>query len=128
VSLNQNWESLICFILLCFSGFLVTAIVLPPTVSGYRYWMVFVDDYSLFWVVTLLKRKSDAFDAFKSYKAHMENVFGTKILALHDDKGGEYMSNAFQRFCDEAGIARRHTVRNRPQQNGDAERANRIIR
>ena len=27
VSLNQNWDNLICFILLCFSGFLVTAMV-----------------------------------------------------------------------------------------------------
>ena len=89
--------------------------------------MTFIDDYSSFWVVSLLRRKSDAFDAFKNYKAYAENLFGQKILTLHDDKGGEYMSNAFQRFCNESGIARRHTVRNRPQQNGNAERANRIL-
>jgi hypothetical protein len=44
--------------------------------------MVFVDDYSSLWVVLLLKSKSDTFNTFKSYKAHIENVFGIKILAL----------------------------------------------
>jgi len=35
------------------------------------------------------------------------------------------MSNEFNQFCIDNGIQREHTVRNRPQQNGDAERANR---
>ena len=30
------------------------------TKEGYRYWIVFIDDYSRFWVVTMLKNKSDA--------------------------------------------------------------------
>ena len=46
---------------------------------------------------------------------------------MHDDSGGEYMSKAFQEFCDEQGIARQHTVRNRPQQNGVAERVNHTL-
>ena len=37
------------------------------------------------------------------------------------------MSNAFIKFTDECGIHRRHTTRNRPQQNGVAERANRTM-
>jgi transposase InsO family protein len=43
---------------------------------------------------------------------------------LQDDKGGEYMSAEFLKFTDECGIERRHTTRNRPQQNSVAERAN----
>ena len=65
------------------------------------------------------------FDAFKQFKAYAENQTGHKIKKLRDDKGGEYMSNASLRFTDECGIARQHTVRNRPQQNGVAECANR---
>ena len=38
-----------------------------------------------------------------------------------------YMSNAFLQFTTDAGIVRQHTVRNRPQQNGVAERANRTM-
>ena len=67
------------------------------------------------------------FDAFKQFKAYAENQTGHKIKALRDDKGGEYMSNAFLRFTDECGIVRQHTVQNRPQQNGVAERANRTL-
>ena len=37
------------------------------------------------------------------------------------------MSNAFLEFTTAAGIERQHTVQNRPQQNGVAERANRTI-
>jgi len=74
-----------------------------------------------------LKRKSEAFDAFRKYKAWAENHFKEKIGALQDDKGGEYMSNAFLKFTSECGIDRRHTTCNRPQQNGVAERANRTM-
>ena len=42
-------------------------------------------------------------------------------------KGGEYMSKEFNNFCNESGILRTHTTRNRPQQNSDAERANRMM-
>ncbi|GBE78927.1 predicted protein [Sparassis crispa] len=97
------------------------------THSGYRYWITFIDDYSRFRVVLLLKAKSEAFDAFKQYKAYAENLLEAKIKAVQDDKGGEYMSNAFIQFTQEAGIERRHTTRNRPQQNGVAERANRTM-
>jgi hypothetical protein len=34
------------------------------------------------------------------------------------------MSNAFGEFCNEHGIERQHTMRNKPQQNGVAERVN----
>jgi hypothetical protein len=46
---------------------------------------------------------------------------------LRDDKGGEYMSNAFLDFITQYGIERQHTVRACPQQNGVAEQANRVL-
>jgi len=101
--------------------------VKKETHSGYKYWITFIDDYSRFRMVYPLKSKSGAFDAFRTFKAYAENHHGTKIKALQDDKGGEYMSNAFIKFTNECGIVRRHTTRNRPQQNGVAERANRTL-
>lgn len=44
---------------------------------------------------------------------------------MRDDKGGEYSSTAMDDWYKEHGISRQHTVRNRPQQNGVAERSNR---
>ena len=87
----------------------------------------FIDDATRFRAVYLLKAKSEAFEAFKVYKSWAETQLGVKLRALQDDKGGEYMSKAFLAFTQEAGIERRHSTRNRPQQNGLAERANRTM-
>ena len=97
------------------------------TASGYRYWSTWIDDQTRYRVVIPLKSKDETFAAFQQYKAHAETTLGLKIGALQDDKGGEYMSNAFEAFCTTHGISRRHTVRNRPQQNGVAERFNRVL-
>ena len=67
------------------------------TREGYKYWICFVDDATRLVAITPLKRKSDAFEAFKVYKTTMENQTGNKILAERDDKGGEYKSNALLR-------------------------------
>src|SRR5260221_13289678 len=79
--------------------------------------MTFLDDATSHHAAIQLKRKSDAFEAFKTYKAFAENHFETKMKELQDDKEGEYLSNAFIKFTDECRIHRRHTTRNRPQQN-----------
>jgi transposase InsO family protein len=100
---------------------------LPPTMSGFRYWITFIDDKSRYVTVYLLKSKDGAFSAFKQFKALAENQLGSTIKTLRDDKGGEYMSNAFNQFLVDAGIARQHTARASPQQNGVAERLNRTI-
>ena len=91
------------------------------TYQGYRFWITFIDDHSRFNAVYLLKRKSEAFAAFKQFKAWAENVTGQRLGMLRDDKGGEYMSREFEAFCIDHGIQRQHTVRDRPQQNGVAE-------
>ena len=70
---------------------------------------------------------NNVFDVFKQFKAYTENQSGHRIKILRDDKGGEYMSNAFTKFTTDCGIERQHTVRAQPQQNGVAERANRVL-
>ncbi|RXW15144.1 hypothetical protein EST38_g10708 [Candolleomyces aberdarensis] len=98
--------------------------LLVSTSEGYHSWCVFIDGHTRYQVAVLLKRKSDTFNPFKQFKALAENQLGQKIKSLHGDKGGEYMSNEFNSFCDDSGILRTHTARNRPQQNSDAEGAN----
>src|ERR1700709_1628163 len=98
-----------------------------PSFSGCRYWWSFIDDYSRYRFILPIKAKSDVFEAFKQFKAYAENQSERKIKTLRDDKGGEYMSNAFLDFTTQCGIERQHTVRARPQQNGVTERANRVL-
>ncbi|THH17647.1 hypothetical protein EW146_g3206 [Bondarzewia mesenterica] len=101
-----------------------------PSVSshfGMQYFISFIDDATSWKVVYTLHLKSQVFKAFKRYEAYTENATGFKMKSTQDDKGGEYMSNEWIQFCDDHGIVRRHTVRNQPQQNGVADRANRTI-
>jgi transposase InsO family protein len=98
-----------------------------PSFSGCCYWVSFIDDYSRYHFILPIKAKSDVFGVFKQFKAYAENQSKQKIKILRDDKGGEYMSNAFLHFTTQCGIERQHTVRARPQQNGVAERANRVL-
>jgi transposase InsO family protein len=97
------------------------------THSGYRYFVGFHDDCSSFHRVYLLRAKSDTFAAFKQFKAWAENITGRKIKSFQEDKGGEFIGAQWDAYLAECGIERRHSTRNRPQQNGVAERANRTI-
>ena len=98
-----------------------------PSLSGFEYYVLFIDDYSRKTWIYFLKTKGEAFKRFQEFKALVENQTGKKIRCLRSDNGGEYTSNAFDDFCAREGIRREMTVAYNPQQNGVAERKNRSI-
>jgi len=49
------------------------------SVSGYKYYVLFVDDYSRFSWIYPLQNKSDTYSAFIQFKALVENQFSTTI-------------------------------------------------
>jgi len=100
---------------------------LPTTASGYKYWISLTDDASWYRHCWLLRKKSEAFDAFKQYCAWAEKQTGQALKALRDDKGSEYMLNKWECFMLEYGIERQHTTCATPQQNGVAECTNCIL-
>jgi len=75
----------------------------------------------------LLKEKSEAFNKFKSFKACVEQETGATIKTFRTDRGGEFVSQEFQAFCDASGIKRHLTAPYSPQQNGVVERRNRTL-
>jgi len=95
------------------------------TISGFCYWVTFIDDATGHHAVTFLRKKSDAFDAFRAFKALAKNLLDAKIKELQMDQG--FVSGAFRQFCSDAGILMRFATRKQSQQNGVAERANRTI-
>jgi len=96
-----------------------------PTHGGSKYFITFIDDFSRKAWVYLLKQKSEACDAFKSFKAFVEKQSGCKIKALKTYRGQEYLACAD--FFDHHGIQHQMTTRYTPQQNGVAERKNKTI-
>ena len=57
----------------------------------------------------------------------VENQCNHKIKVLRSDQGGEYISREFEEYCQNVGIQRQLTAAYSPQQNGVAERKNRVI-
>jgi transposase InsO family protein len=98
-----------------------------PSLSGYLYHVLFIDDYSRKTWIYFLKTKGEVFKRFQEFKALVENQTGKKIRCLRSDNGGEYTSNDFDDYCVRKGIQREMTVAYNPQQNGVAERKNRSI-
>lgn len=99
----------------------------PETPSGNKYFFLLVDDFSRAMWVFLLKSKDEAFDAFKRFRALVEKNSETTVKAFRTDRGGEFCSQQFNSYCEQAGIYRQFTAPYTPQQNGVVERRNRII-
>ncbi|KAL6133479.1 hypothetical protein ACLB2K_065714 [Fragaria x ananassa] len=97
------------------------------SLGDHRYFVSMIDDYSRMTWVYVMKHKSDAFKDFKQWKTLVENQTGEKIKRLRTDNGLEFCSTEFDEFCKTEGIARHHTIRNTPQQNGVAERMNQTL-
>jgi hypothetical protein len=101
---------------------------IPSTsLSGYVYYVSFIDDYSHKTWVYFLKSKDEVFGKFKEFKALIDNLSERKIKILRIDNGGEYTSKEFVSFCRYVGIKRELNTPYNPQQNGVAERKNRTI-
>jgi transposase InsO family protein len=98
-----------------------------PSLRGFRYYVIFIDDHSRKTWIFFMKNKDEVLSRFVEFKALVENQTSKKIKALRSDNGGEYISNAFRDLCAKEGIKRELTTPHNPQQNGVVERKNRNI-
>ena len=99
----------------------------PPTPAGNKYFMLLVDDFTRMMWVYMLKSKEDALMNLKCFKALVEKDGKPGIQVFRTDRGGEFCSHDFTKFCEEAGILRHFTAPYSPQQNGVVERRNRTV-
>jgi hypothetical protein len=95
------------------------------SVGRHHYYVSFIDDYSKFTWIYLLKRKSDVFAAFSNFQKLVERKFDRKILTIQSDWGGEYVK--LNSFFQTQGIAHHVSCPHAHQQNGAAERKHRHI-
>ncbi|WVZ61704.1 hypothetical protein U9M48_011534 [Paspalum notatum var. saurae] len=101
--------------------------ITPATLSGNRYFLLLINDYSRFMWAALLGSKDLAQDAIKRIQAAAERKSGRKLLALCTDRGGEFTSTQFTEYCAELGVGRQLTAPYTPQQNGVVERRNQTL-
>lgn len=91
--------------------------ITPMTPSLKQYFLTFIDDYTHYCVVYLIRQKSDVFIYFKDFVAKAESQFGNKLETLYCDNGTEYKNSQMIEYCNEKGITFHFTTPHTPQLN-----------
>ena len=92
----------------------------PSSVGRHTYHVSFIDEYSKFTWIYLLKKRYDVFQVFHNFQALVERQFDTKILVVQSDWGGEY--EKLNSFFQKLGVFHHVSCSHAHQQNGSAER------
>jgi IS30 family transposase len=85
----------------------------------------FIDDFSKFTWIYLLKQKSEVFQRFREFQNLVERLFDRRILAVPTDWGGEYQK--LNSFFQQTDISHHVSCPYAHQQNGSAKRKHRHI-
>ena len=70
-----------------------------PYLSGYLYYVLFIDKFSWKNWFYFLKLKNETFGKFQEFKELVKNQTSRHIHALISDNGGEYTSMEFDDLC-----------------------------
>ncbi|GKA53712.1 ribonuclease H-like domain-containing protein [Tanacetum coccineum] len=97
------------------------------SMSGYKYYVLFLDHYSHFLWVYPLHRKSDALSKLLHFRAFVKTQFNREIKAFQCDHGGEFDNNTLHELFATNGIQFRFSCPRTSQQNGKSERMIRTI-
>lgn len=88
------------------------------SISGHKWFVTFIDGFSQYTWLYLLKHKSNVLLVFKDLYALVKNKFGNTIKVLRFDNGTEYVNQEFGQFLATNGIEHQTTCVNTPEQNG----------
>ncbi|RVX14783.1 Retrovirus-related Pol polyprotein from transposon TNT 1-94 [Vitis vinifera] len=97
------------------------------TISGVRWFVIFVDDCTYMTWLYLMKNKDKVFSIFCSFHEMVKTQYSATIHILRSDNGGEYMHRDFKNYFSRHGLIHETTCPQTPQQNEIAERKNRHI-
>ena len=88
----------------------------PLAIGGYKYFFTFIDDYSRYGFVKLIREKSKSLEAFKAFQVKVELQRGKMIKVVHSNRGGETRHNPgpFARYLQECGIDAQYTMSGTP--------------
>jgi hypothetical protein len=97
----------------------------PTSVGRKNYYVSFVDDFSKYTWVYLIRHKLEVFSIFHSFQKLVERTFDKKIIVMQTDWGGEYQK--LSTFFSKIGITHRVSCPHSHQQNSTVERKHRHI-
>ncbi|GJU98603.1 putative ribonuclease H-like domain-containing protein [Tanacetum coccineum] len=91
------------------------------------YCLVITDDFNRFSWVFFLRTKDETSGILKDFIRQIENQLNQKVKTIRYDNGIEFKNRDFIEFCGSKGINREYSNARTPQENGVAERKNRIF-
>ncbi|WVZ52635.1 hypothetical protein U9M48_003676 [Paspalum notatum var. saurae] len=97
------------------------------SVSGKRYVLVVVDDFSRFSWVFFMEFKDEAFVFVQDLVLRLRNKSHKAMRAIRSDNGGEFRNSRFENFCCDLGLEHQFSSPYTPSQNGVVERKNRTL-
>ena len=97
------------------------------TEGGSRYFVIFVDDYSRFTWIYLLKHRSDLVSIFQTFHKMIQTQFSRTIKVFRSDNAQEYHDKSFLSILESNGTLPHYSCPYTSQQNGRAERKLRHI-
>jgi histone deacetylase 1/2 len=90
--------------------------------SGYKYYLVALDDFSHFSWTFPLRAKSDTSDTLIRFFTFIHTHFHTTVRCLQSNNGGEFLNNTLRTYLSSHGISLRLSCPYTSAQNGRAER------
>ena len=100
---------------------------LPTCYGNFSYYILFIDDFSRFITLFLMKTRNDALSLFTQFQSAAEKFCKEKITILRVDNAPELTRGQMEAYRKSNGITYEKTVPDSPPQNGVAERTNLTI-
>ncbi|RLM57903.1 hypothetical protein C2845_PM18G13220 [Panicum miliaceum] len=97
------------------------------SVSGYKFYLVLVDDYTHFCWMFPLRHKSGVHEHIVQFVAYAHTQFSFPVCCFQADNGTEFINNASATFLASRGILLRTSCPYTSAQNGKAERMLRTL-
>ena len=92
-----------------------------PSFGGSRYFVTFTNYCSWRTSVYTMHRKSEIFQKYKLLERFAETYTGRCIRTLCTDKGGDYISEEFEKYLANCGVVQKLSTVETPQHNGESE-------
>ena len=100
---------------------------LVVSLTGFRYFVTFVDDYLQTTWLYLMKNYLELFSHFRAFCAEIHTHFHVFVQNMRNDNAKEYFPDQFQSFMLQNGILHQKSCVDTPSQNRVTERKNRQL-